>query len=124
MKNRIGSVYPERLLRSRETMTRFETVLRTPELGPGNVVEVEAHGEPVALANVGQTYYAVAARCPNDGTNLAREGRLEGELLICPRDDAAFDVRSGASINGHGEALRVYAIQVAGNEIRVGPALE
>ena len=117
-------VHPERLLRLRAAMTRFETVLRTPELGPGHVVEVEAHGEPVALANVGQTYYAVAGRCPNDGANLARDGRLEGELLICPQDQAAFDVRSGESVNGGGKALRAYAIQVAGNEIRVGPALD
>jgi nitrite reductase/ring-hydroxylating ferredoxin subunit len=105
-------------------MDAYQTVLRTPDLGPGHLVEVEAHGHPVALANVGQTYYAVDARCPNDGTNLAREGRLEGDLLICPRDEAAFDVRSGDRVDGEdGIALRSYAIQVAGNEIRVGPPL-
>jgi nitrite reductase/ring-hydroxylating ferredoxin subunit len=106
-------------------MTDYQTVLRTPELGPGNVVEVEAHGRPLALANVGQTYYAVDARCPNDGTNLAREGRLDGELLICPHDEAAFDVRSGDRVNGgNGRSLTSYAIQVSGNEIRVGPPLD
>ena len=105
-------------------MDGYQTVLRTPDLGPGHLVEVTAHGAPVALANVGQTYYALDARCPNDGTNLAREGRLEGDILICPRDDAAFDVRSGDRVDGSaGEALRSYAIQVSGNEIRVGPPL-
>jgi 3-phenylpropionate/trans-cinnamate dioxygenase ferredoxin component len=106
-------------------MTDYQTVLRTPELGPGSLVEVEAHGHAVALANVGQTYYALDARCPNDGTNLAREGRLEGDLLICPRDAAAFDVRSGDRVNGgNGQTLQSYAIQVAGNEIKVGPPLD
>ncbi len=105
-------------------MKGYQTVLRTPDLGPGHVVEVQAHGRPLALANVGQTYYAVDARCPNDGTNLAREGRLDGELLICPRDEAAFDVRNGGRVNGgSGAPLRSYAIQVSGNEIRVGPPL-
>lgn len=102
-------------------MTDYETVLRTADLGPGNIVEVEAHGRPLALANVGQTYYALDAECPSDGTNLAREGRLEGDLLICPHDASAFDVRNGVRVSGRGSALRSYSIQVAGNEIRVGP---
>lgn len=100
-------------------MTRYQSVLRTQDLGPGSVVEVKAHGRSVALANVGQTYYAVDARCPEDGANLARDGRLDGELLICPVDRAAFSVRSGDRVGG-GPALRTYPIQVAENDIRVG----
>jgi nitrite reductase/ring-hydroxylating ferredoxin subunit len=105
-------------------MSEFETVFRTPDLGPGHVVEVEAHGRTIALANVGQTYYAVDASCPVDGTNLAREGRLDGDLLICPRDDAAFDIRSGDRADRKGHALQSYAIQIAGNQILVGPPLD
>jgi nitrite reductase/ring-hydroxylating ferredoxin subunit len=101
-------------------MPTFETVLRTPQLGPGTMAEVNAHGRALALANIGQTYYAVEARCPIDGTNLARDGRLEGELLICPNDEARFDVRTGRRIDGAGE-LRPRAIRVEGNEVRVGP---
>lgn len=102
-------------------MARFETVLRTAELGPGSVAEVHAHGSDIALANVGQTYYAVAARCPVDGTNLARDGRLRGEQLICPNDAARFDIRTGRRLDGDGE-LSAHPIQVEANEIRVGPA--
>lgn len=102
-------------------MTQYQSVLRTQDLGPGSVVEVKAHGRSVALANVGQTYYAVDARCPDDGANLAREGRLDGELLICPVDEAAFSLRSGDRVGG-GAPLRTYPIHVMENEIRVGPA--
>ena len=97
---------------------RFETVLRTPDLGPGNVAEVEVRGKPLAVANVGQTYYALDARCPVDGTNLARDGHLDGDLLVCPRDDARFDVRTGARIGGSG-ALRAHEVRIEGNDIRV-----
>ena len=102
-------------------MSRFETVLRTPELGPGDVAEVHAHGRRIALANVAQTYYAVDAECPIDGTNLAREGKLDGEVLICPHDDARFDVRTGERIDALGEnSLHTHRIRVEGNEVRVG----
>jgi nitrite reductase/ring-hydroxylating ferredoxin subunit len=101
-------------------MATYETVIHTAELGPGSLAEVQAHGQHLALANVGQTYYAVTACCPVDGTNLAREGRLVGDLLICPHDDARFDIRTGRRVNGTG-ALNSRTIRVEGNEVRVGP---
>jgi nitrite reductase/ring-hydroxylating ferredoxin subunit len=101
-------------------MAEFETVLRTPELGPGYIAEVQAHGRDIAVANVGQTYYAFEAACPVDGTNLAREGLLAGDLLTCPNDDACFDVRTGQRIDGDG-MLRSLTVRIEGNEVKVGP---
>jgi nitrite reductase/ring-hydroxylating ferredoxin subunit len=101
-------------------MSEYETVLRTPDLGPGAIKPVQAHGRDMAVANVGQTYYALDATCPVDGTDLARDGRLVGDFLICPNDDARFDVRTGARVDGR-EALRAHAVRVEGNEVRVGP---
>ncbi|HUF51464.1 MAG TPA: Rieske 2Fe-2S domain-containing protein [Longimicrobiales bacterium] len=101
-------------------MAEFETVLRTPDLGPGSIAEVQAHGRDLAVANVGQTYYALEATCPVDGTNLAREGRLVDDLLVCPHDDARFDVRTGERIDGRG-ALQRHEVRVEGNDVRVGP---
>ncbi|HEX7117556.1 MAG TPA: Rieske 2Fe-2S domain-containing protein [Longimicrobiales bacterium] len=106
-------------------MAEYVAVLRTPELGPGEMREVEAHGETLVVLNVGQTYYALSAHCPTDGLNLAREGRLKGELLICPGDDRAYDVRTGAPVRpAEGRGLRRYAIRVEENEVRVGPAID
>lgn len=104
-------------------MAEFETVLHTPELGPGALREVRVHGRSVVVANVHQTYYALDATCPVDGTNLGRGGRLQGEVLVCTGDDARFDVRNGARIGG-GDGLRALGIRVEGNEVRVGPPLD
>jgi nitrite reductase/ring-hydroxylating ferredoxin subunit len=101
-------------------MVSFEPVMRTPELGPGHLREVHAHGRALALANVGQTYYAVDAHCPVDGTNLARDGRLDGDFLVCPNDRARFDIRTGRQVDGAGE-LSHHVIQVQGNQVLVGP---
>ena len=99
-------------------------VAKTPELGPGDMTEVEAHGRHVGLTNVGQTYYAFDAECPVDGTNLAREGLLQGDRLVCPQDDATFDVRTGECIEPEGQrGLKQYAIKVEENQVKIGPPL-
>ncbi len=103
-------------------MPDFEAVAHTPELGPGEIREVEAHGATLALLNVGQRYYALEARCPADATNLARDGRLSGDHLECPSDHAIYDVRTGHRLDEPEQGgLRTYAIEMSGNEIRVGP---
>jgi nitrite reductase/ring-hydroxylating ferredoxin subunit len=105
-------------------MAEYVPVCPTAELGPGEVREVEAHGEKLALLNIGQTYYALSAACPNDGTNLAREGRLDGDALVCPNDGWAFDVRTGERVRPRGgPALRRRAIAVKDNQVLIGPRL-
>jgi 3-phenylpropionate/trans-cinnamate dioxygenase ferredoxin subunit len=105
-------------------MDEVEPVLQTPELGPGEIREVHVHGRTLVLLNVGQTYYALDAYCPDEGTNLARDGVLRGELLVCPKDGAAYEIRTGRrAAPGAGPGLRRYAIRVAENAILVGPRL-
>lgn len=102
----------------------FTPVIRTPDLGPGTVEEVEANGQQLAVTNVGQTYYAFEAACPVDGTNLARDGVLEGDVIKCPQDEAEFDVRTGECLEPEGQpGLRRYAIKVEENQVKVGPRL-
>ena len=102
----------------------FIPVIRTPELGPGDVREVSAHGRAMGVTNVGQTYYAFDASCPVDGTNLARDGVLRGDVIKCPQDEAEFDVRTGARLDSDEAGLDRYAIKVEENQVKVGPRLD
>lgn len=103
----------------------FVPVVRTPELGPGAVREVSAHGRTVGVTNVGQTYYAFDAACPVDGTNLARDGVLRGDVIKCPADEAEFDVRTGERVDADDDAaLERFAIRVEDNQVKVGPRLD
>lgn len=105
-------------------MAEFQAVLRTAELGPGQMREVRAQGEMLIVANVGQTYYALSALCPYDGTNLARAGQIVGDTIICPADGRAFDLRTGVSERpGDIRTLERYSIRVEENEVWVGPPL-
>jgi nitrite reductase/ring-hydroxylating ferredoxin subunit len=109
-------------------MIEYERVLSTPELGPGAIAEVEAQGRTLAITNIGQQYFALDACCPEDGTNLARSGRVEGDRIVCPQDHAAFDVRTGSRVDYDAGAphqqLQRYAIRIEENSILVGPPLD
>ena len=105
-------------------MAEFEPVANTRDVGPGDLCEVHAHGRRLGITNVGQTYYAFDATCPEDGTNLAEEGRLVGDQVVCPGDHAVFDVRTGERIDSRGErGLTRYAIRVENNQVKIGPPL-
>jgi nitrite reductase/ring-hydroxylating ferredoxin subunit len=105
-------------------MAEFEPVVRTAELGPGEMREVEVRGEPLLVTNVGQTYYVLSAHCPRDGTDLAREGRIEDDDLVCPVDGQRYDLRTGESIHPRGaQALTRYSLRVEENVVKVGPRL-
>lgn len=105
-------------------MAEYQKVVDTPELGPGEKVGVEAHGESIVVLNVGQTYYALQARCPNDGTDLATEGRLDGDRLTCPSDGWVYEVRTGRRVDPpDGAQLRRFALKVEGNAVLIGPEL-
>ena len=68
------------------------------DLGEGTMRGVELpDGRLVLLARVGGAYHALDDVCNHAGCLLS-QGRLEGERVVCPCHDMAFDVRTGAGI--------------------------
>ena len=105
-------------------MSDYRSVLETRELGPGQTREIQVGGEPVLLLNLGQIYYAVEARCPESGEALELRARRPNDRLVCPKDDAEYDLQSGERMDASGRPLRRYAVRVEGNAIKVGPPLD
>ncbi len=101
-------------------MAEYESVLETPELGPGESRAVEVHGRPILLLNVGQTYYALDARCPESGAPLELKTR---DHVACTADSAEYDVATGERVDADGRPLRRYQVRVEGNAVKVGPPL-
>lgn len=103
-------------------MSDYEPVLQTRDLGPGQIASVEVRGRRIAVANVGQTYYALDGRCRNEGTDLGRSGTLRGFVLVCPADRWGYDVRTGERVEpARGRGLRRYGLKVEENTILIGP---
>jgi 3-phenylpropionate/trans-cinnamate dioxygenase ferredoxin component len=97
----------------------FVTVIKTNEIRSGEVVAVTVRGRPIAIANVGGTYYAFDDTCTHEECSLA-DGDLAGTTLTCLCHGAEFDVRTGAVLAPPAPTpVTVYRTRVQGDEIQL-----
>lgn len=114
-------------------MGRLVEAGRKGELAEGTMKEVAADGRKILLARVGNTYYAIEGTCPHMGANLA-EGKLEGNIVTCPRHGSQFDLSDGhvvrwtnfpgpissvARIFKKPRALKTYAVKLEKDRILI-----
>ena len=78
-------------------MDDFVKVARKEELAPGTGKTVDAAGRPVALFNVGGTYYAVHNICRHRGGPLG-EDELSDRVVTCPWHGWQYDVATGEKL--------------------------
>ena len=97
----------------------YVTVVRADALPPGSATTVVVGDQPVALANAGGTFCAVADTCPHAGGSLGR-GSVDGWSVECPLHAAAFDLRSGEALSGPTEEpVAVYPVRVENGDVQV-----
>jgi nitrite reductase/ring-hydroxylating ferredoxin subunit len=97
----------------------FVKVATIEEIPAGRCKGVELDGKPIAVINVGGTYYATDDTCTHRGALLS-EGDLEGKEIICPLHGAVFDVTNGEVVEPPAsEPLTCYNVRVSGGEIFV-----
>lgn len=100
-------------------MAGFTKVARVNDLDEGELMAVEADGEPVCLAKVDGKLYAFTDNCTHIGGPL-NEGELDGEVLTCPWHGAQFNVCSGKVLRGPArQDIQTYAVQVDDDDILV-----
>ena len=78
-------------------MEEFTVVGAVNDLKPGTMKEVEVKGKKVLLARIGDKFYATEGRCAHMDGVLA-DGKLEGNIVTCPRHGSQFDVTDGKLI--------------------------
>jgi len=99
----------------------FVKVADGGELSPGDRKAVDVGGEQVLLVNVDGTIYACDEVCTHAYAALS-EGDLNGDELECPLHGANFNVTTGECLTPPAEDnLRVYPVQIEGQDILVGP---
>jgi nitrite reductase/ring-hydroxylating ferredoxin subunit len=97
----------------------FVTVARADQLAPGEVRRVQAGEEEIALARIGDDFYAVQGACLHLEGPLG-DGRLEDHVLTCPWHGWQYDVRTGKNEFDLAIQLRTYDVRVEDGEVRVG----
>ena len=113
-------------------------VARAADIPPGGRKLVTVRGRPIAVFNLGGTFYGLLNRCPHQGGPMC-EGVLtglieadtpgiyrysrEGEVLRCPWHGWEFDIRTGQSwCDPEKVTLRNYSVEVApGQRVVEGP---
>jgi 3-phenylpropionate/trans-cinnamate dioxygenase ferredoxin subunit len=102
-------------------MAEFIKVATTSELAPGRKMLVDYDGAPVGLFNIDGQFYALEDVCTHDGGPLV-EGELHGDVIVCPRHGARFDVKTGAvrTLPAYGP-VPIYHVKIEGADILIAP---
>jgi 3-phenylpropionate/trans-cinnamate dioxygenase ferredoxin subunit len=99
---------------------------KTVQVPPGTMQAFQVEGKKILIANVAGKYYAIDNVCTHMGGDLSK-GRLEGQIVICPRHGSRFDVTTGKSLSGPKMAFlklktkdeAVYEVKVEGDSIKI-----
>lgn len=100
-------------------MSDWISVVKTSELAPGQWRVVDADGTPIVVFNLGGDYYAIEDVCTHDGGRLTG-GKVEGDVIICPRHGARFCIRTGEALSPPAyEPTAKFPVRVENEEIQV-----
>lgn len=100
-------------------MAEFMTVAKTSDIPPGQAKTVDVKGTPVAVFNVGGTYYAIEDTCSHSGGPLS-EGAVEGTAVTCPWHAAQFDLATGQVLTPPAsEGVKPFNVRVEGDQIQL-----
>jgi nitrite reductase (NADH) small subunit len=96
----------------------LEPAAKVSEIPIGSIKEVQVGGKPVALANVGGTFYAIDNTCLHRGGPLG-QGQLEGPVVTCPWHGWQFDVTTGKAVMNPSVGVGCLRTEVEGDDIYV-----
>ena len=108
--------------------TGFIRVANKSEIPLGKLKRVQLDGKEVLIANVNGSFYAINDRCTHQGGDLS-QGKLEGNIVECPRHHSKFDVTTGQVVSGPKMPLfhpkiseeKIYQVKIENEDIIVKP---
>ena len=88
-----------------------QKVLDLAALPPGERALVTAARMEVALFRRDDELFAIGNECVHQGGSLC-DGRVEGDIVICPLHGWEFDLRSGACMTVPGESVPRFLVTI------------
>ena len=96
------------------------------EIPAGTMKSFNAGGKQILITNIGGKFYGIGNICTHAGGDLSK-GRLEGNIVTCPRHGSQFDVTTGKSIRGpkivfvrlNTKDEMVYSVSVENGKLKV-----
>jgi nitrite reductase/ring-hydroxylating ferredoxin subunit len=99
-------------------MGEFLSVGRVDDFTPGTMRTVRAGDLQVAVARVGEDFYALASECAHLKGPIG-EGRLERCVVSCPWHGWQYDVRTGKNEFDLAIELRTFDVRVEDGDVQV-----
>jgi nitrite reductase/ring-hydroxylating ferredoxin subunit len=96
----------------------FEKVASLSKFSTGDLQQVRAGKQDIALCRVGEEFHAVDGVCPHLGGPLG-QGALHGTTLVCPWHAWEFDCVTGEFDANPDVRLRKFTVKVEGEDIFV-----
>lgn len=97
----------------------YVRVARRADVPPGSITRVEAGGHPIALVNLNGELFAIDDTCSHEEASLS-EGGVSGEVVVCPRHGARFNVKTGRVLSLPAvRSVATYAVKVEGDDVLV-----
>jgi nitrite reductase/ring-hydroxylating ferredoxin subunit len=94
----------------------FMRVARKEEIPAGSISEFQVEGLTIAIANVGNKFYAINNTCLHRGGPLG-QGLLQGMAVTCPWHGWQYDVTNGKLVMNQAIGVKTYAIEVRGEDL-------
>jgi nitrite reductase/ring-hydroxylating ferredoxin subunit len=104
-------------------LSKFTKVATTSDLADGQMMAVDAEGEEILLARIGDNYYAINNICSHAAAWLDQGDLLPSTCEVqCPLHEGRFDLRTGEPTNEPADTpVEAYTVKVEGTDILVGP---
>lgn len=100
-------------------MEQLTTVTAVDELGERDLAVFPVTDSRIAIAKVGDAFYAFGDTCTHQGCSLA-QGQLDGTTVTCPCHGSEFDVTTGEVLRGPAsEPVRSYPVRIEDGLVRV-----
>ena len=99
-------------------MGEFVKAIAASDLAPGSCMELSVSGRPVALYNVGGTFYATSNTCVHRGGPLG-QGMLDGTSIMCPWHAWTYDVTTGCSTVNPELKVPAYEVKLEDGQVFV-----
>jgi 3-phenylpropionate/trans-cinnamate dioxygenase ferredoxin subunit len=97
----------------------YVRVARRADVPPGSITRVEAGGHAIALVNLNGELFAIDDTCSHEEASLS-EGGLSGEIVVCPKHGARFNVKTGRVLSLPAvRSVATYAVKVEGDDVLV-----
>jgi len=101
-------------------MTDFIRIASLSSLPEGQPICADLNGEAIALVRRGDTVHAVQDTCTHAEASFCDGGHVDGDFIVCPMHFASFRLTDGQAGDPPADkALRVYEVQVQGDDVLV-----